>query len=152
MRKRSAAAEAAARTRTATPRVPTTTTEAKRAAAADTKAPVARAKPAKSSAAATKGPVKATGQRAGAKRTSEPRPTAAARVDPARLAGAGAAIEAYGPEATRALFRAGLAEPAAAIQIDDTAETPRPELISERRGRPEVRLMGRRRRRQLRAD
>lgn len=136
VRKRSAAAEEAARKRAVQPRLPTATTEAKSSATAAAKAPAR----------------KPASQRAATRPTSEPRPTAAARVDPARLAEAGAAVEAYGPEATRALFRAGLAERAAPTQIDDTAETPRPEVAPEQPVRPEVRLMGRRRRRQLRAN
>jgi hypothetical protein len=151
VRKRTAAAEEAARSRAAKPRVPTPTTEAKRAAA-DPTTPPAKAAAKKAAAPAKSAATAAKPARTPSKRTSEPRPTAAARVDPARLAGAGAAVEAYGPEATRALFRAGLAEPAASVEVDDTAETPRPEIAPERRSRPEVRLMGRRRRRQLRAD
>jgi hypothetical protein len=82
-----------------------------------------------------------------ATRVAEPRPTAAARVDPARLGGA---TDAYGPEGARALFRAGLVEPATGEDI--TAETPRPEIRPDRPAPSGVRFMGRRRRRQLRAD
>ncbi|MDQ2649526.1 MAG: hypothetical protein M3Z03_08220, partial [Actinomycetota bacterium] len=106
----------------------------------------AAAKTTKTAAKATKAPARKSGSPLRANsplRDAEPPPSPAARVDPAKLGGA---TDSYGPEAQRALFRAGLAEPASGDDV--TAETPRPGTPEDR----PARFMGRRRRRQLRAD
>jgi hypothetical protein len=168
VRKRGAAAEEATRTRTSKARTPSAATVAKRAAAspakAATKAPARTATPVAKAAKSTPAkstPAKSTpvkvapatrkassnGRPREADRVAEPPPTAAARVDPARLCGA---TDSYGPEGARALFRAGLVEPASGDDV--TAETARPEIRTDRPAPSGVRFMGRRRRRQLRAD
>lgn len=140
-RRRAAAAETARRDPAATPRTPSPATTAKRAAA-DRPAASPTRRPAEGSP--TRRPASGSPTR---RPVAEPPPTPAARVDPTRLGPPGS----YGPEASRALFRAGLAEPAADQAGPPTRPVPAvPADAAE--DRPEVRLLGRRRRRQLRAD